>query len=342
MKMIVLASAVTVAAVLLTTMSTDAQQGTNATIKLEKDHIDFLVGNDLVTRYHIKDDQPLPYFWPVNAPGGTPTTRAWPMDKDLPEKKKDHPHHHSVWFAHGDVIPEGMKFKSKKGIQGVDFWSETKGTGGKIVCVKVEQPQKSPDGPFITTQNEWRLPEGDKIMDETRKITLCNLGKANLLILDIDLSASVCPITFADTKEGTMAIRIHSDIATEQGLGGKIQNAEGKINEKETWGYKSAWCDYSGKVDGKMVGLAVLDDPTNPYPACWHARGYGLMAANPFGRDKHSKFPAMKGNDTPVRLAKGEHVHLRYGILLHTGDAIDGQVEAGFKRFVKMRESEKK
>jgi Methane oxygenase PmoA len=334
MKSLLLVLTLTVPATLLPLA--DAQSPPAGTIQVDKDHIDFLVGKTLVSRYHVKADLPLPYFWPLNAPDGTPTTRAWPMDKDLPEKKKDHPHHHSAWFTHGDVIPEGMKFKTKKGIEGVDFWTETKGTGGKLVCTKVEQPKNGPAGPSITTHNEWRLPEGDKVMDETRRITFCNLGKAYLLVLDIDLEASVCPITFADTKEGTMAIRIHSDIAVEQGLGGKMQNAEGKINEKQVWGQKSAWCDYSGKVGGSVVGVAILDDPSNPYPASWHARDYGLMTANPFGRDKHAKFPAMKGNNTPVRLAKGEHLRLRYGLLVHEGDAVEGQVGEHFRRFVEL------
>jgi Methane oxygenase PmoA len=341
MKILILVSTLALAVSLAPPTFLDAQTPPTGTIQVDKDHIDFLVGKGLMTRYHIKGDLPLPYFWPLNAPDGTPTTRAWPMDKDLPEKKKDHPHHHSAWFTHGDVIPEGMKFKSKKGIEGVDFWTETKGTGGKLICTRVEPPKTSPAGPTITTHNEWRLAEGDKVLDETRKITFCNFGKAYLLVLDIDLEASVCPITFADTKEGTMAIRIHSDIAVEQGLGGKMQNAEGKINEKQIWGQKSAWCDYSGKIGNSVVGVAILDDPANPYPAYWHARDYGLMTANPFGRDKHAKFPAAKGNNTPVRLAKGERLHLRYGLLVHQGDAVDGKVGPLFQQFVKLRELQK-
>jgi hypothetical protein len=64
------------------------------------------------------------------------------------------------------------------------------------------------------------------------------------------------------------------------------------------------------------------------------------MAANPFGRDKHARFPAMKGNNDLVRLKKGEHYQLRYGMLLHTGDAISGDVAAHYKRFVELRGKE--
>jgi hypothetical protein len=39
-------------------------------------------------------------------------------------------------------------------------------------------------------------------------------------------------------------------------------------------------------------------------------------------------------------LAKGEHLELRYGILLHDGDTTTGQVAENYQRFVKLREKE--
>ena len=178
-------------------------------------------------------------------------------------------------------------------------------------------------------------------------VALHDLGKnARLIVVNIDLHASVCPITFGDTKEGSFGIRINDVINAEVAKKGKpagkgkIQNADGKIGEKDCWGQKSAWCDYSGPIDGKEVGLAIFDDPKNPYPACWHVRGYGLMAANPFGRDKHAKFPGVKGNNELVRLKQGEHLHLRYGMLLHTGDAVSGEVARHYKAFVELRGKE--
>src|SRR5262249_48897297 len=157
---------------------------------------------------------------------------------------------------------------------------------GKIICTEVGEPKIINKGGAVRlpTKNEWRMSDGVKIMDETRILTFHDLGKARLIIFDIDLIASVCPITFADTKEGAMAIRINDYIAApgKSGKGkGKMQNAEGKTAEVDMWGYKSAWADYSGPLGGKSVGLTVFCDPQNKYSSCWHARGYGLMAANP-------------------------------------------------------------
>jgi hypothetical protein len=335
-------------------------QGGNVSIKKTNDAIEFRAGDELVTRYLINADRPKPIFWPVNAPGGVPLTRSWPQEKALPNEAVDHPHQQSAWFCHGDIIPEGIELKSKiKGIEGVDFWSINKGCG-RMICTKVGDPVNLAigGGVAIETHNEWQTADGIKIMDEKRTIYVYSMPKARLIVLHCDLHASVCNLTFGDTKEGAMGIRINEEIHSrpavkgkpaikdkpatkDQPAGkGKIQNAEGKIGEKECWGQYSNWCDYSGPVGGKVVGLAVLADPKNPYRSAWHVRGYGLMAANPFGREKHANFPAVKGNNELVRLEKGKHLVFRYGMLLHTGDAVDGQVDAYYQRFVKLRDKE--
>ena len=257
------------------------------------------------------------------------------MVKGTPGESTDHVHQKSVWFCHGDVIPEGIEVRDKiKGVEGVDFWSEAKGHGN-IVCTKVEEPRRKGDHAKVATQNEWRMADGTKIMDEARVIHFHDFGKARLLILNIDLEASVCPITFGDTKEGSMGFRINDQIRADKGKG-KLENAEGKVGEKECWGHISAWTDYSGPIDGKMAGLALLADPKNPYPSCWHIRGYGLNAANPFGRAK-AQFPDVRGNKELVQLAKGEHLKLRYGLVLHDGDAAAGGVADVYRRFVELR-----
>ncbi|HXG09224.1 MAG TPA: PmoA family protein [Gemmataceae bacterium] len=333
--------AVLVAAVWL--LPVPAAEPQNVTITVSDDHIDFLAGKELIGRYNKGPNVAKPYMWPVHGPGGVPLTRAWPMMQGQPGESTDHVHQKSLWFCHGDVIPEGIPIKEKiKGVEGVDFWSENKGAG-RIVCTRVETPTMAKNHGRVTTSNEWRTADGQKILDEQRTIHLYDLGDAKLFVFDIELHASVCPITFGDTKEGSFGIRINDAIREEMVIDkkrvkgpGQIENAEGKIGEKQCWGQVSAWCDYSGPLEGKTVGLAILADPANPVPSCWHARGYGLMAANPFGRSG-SGFPAMKGKTDLVKLEKGGRLKLRYGVLLHPGDAKTGKVAEYFERFVKLR-----
>jgi hypothetical protein len=303
-------------------------------VKVDPNQIDFLVGEELVGRYHKGPDVAKPFMWPVRGPNGAVLTRAWPMEALLPGGSKDHVHQKSMWFCHGDVIPEGMELKQKiKGVEGVDFWSEAKGHG-VIRCTAVSTPHLAKDHSQIVTRNEWLTADGAKVLDEQRTITLYDFGLTRLFVFDIDLHASVVPITFGDTKEGSFGVRVN-DVIREQKGKGKLENAEGKVGEGQCWGQLSAWCDYSGPIEGKTVGIAILDDPANPYRACWHSRGYGLMAANPFGRGK-SLFPAMLGRKDLVKLAKGEHLKLRYGLLLHPGDAKEGKVADYYQRFTKL------
>jgi hypothetical protein len=304
-------------------------------IKVMGDHVDFLSGTELITRYHKGPGVAKPYFWPMHGPGGAVLTRGWPMEKFTPGGSADHVHQKSVWFCHGDVIPEGLQLKHKvKGVAGVDFWAEGAGRG-IIRCTSVGTPQVTNDHGQIATRNEWLTADGVKILDEDRVIACYDFGTARLFVFDIDLMAAAASITFGDTKEGSIGVRVN-DVMREQKGQGKLENADGKVGEKGCWGQLSAWCDYSGPIGGKTVGIAIFDDPGNRPPACWHSRGYGLMAANPFGRAE-SKFPAMHGKTDLVKLARGEHLKLRYGLLVHAGDAREGKVADYFQQFVKLR-----
>ena len=169
--------------------------------------IDFLAGKELITRYHIGPEVAKPYFWPLSAPEEIPVTRAWPMQKGLPNESTDHVHQKSK-FCHGDVIPEGIELKvhsADKHVKGVDFWSEGKGHG-QIVCVTAESPKTTGNEASVVTKNGMRW---TKILDEERTIIVRNLGDARLVELNIDLLASACPITFGNTKEGSMGVRVN-------------------------------------------------------------------------------------------------------------------------------------
>jgi hypothetical protein len=302
--------------------------GKTVTIEAGKDHFDFLTGDALAARFQFDTasaNLAKPYFWPVLGPGGVPMTRAWPMKDATPGGTRDHPNHKSVWFGHGNVIPGDG---SLSGGEGIDFWSEGSSCG-RIVCTRASCLQNR-----IEAHCEWRTAQGQKILSDVRRIQLFDLGSAQLFVFDIQLLADVGPITFGDTKEGSFAVRVND--AIREYAGGKIANAEGKVGEFNCWGRQSAWCDYSGPIQGKIVGLAIFDHPENKYRAGWHCRGYGLLAANPFGRSR-TGFPATRGRRDLVHLAHGDQLNLRYGLLLHSGNAKDGKVAKYYDRFIKLK-----
>ena len=104
------------------------------------------------------------------------------------------------------------------------------------------------------------------------------------------------------------------------------------LRDADVWGKRADWCSYYAARNGKTYGVTIFDHPKNSQRAAWHTRAYGLMAANPFGR-AGSGFPDVKGQTELVKLAKGDHLKLRYGILVHRGDAKESKVADIFKKF---------
>ena len=89
--------------------------------------------------------------------------------------------------------------------------------------------------------------------------------------------------------------------------------------------------DYSGLVDGKMTGIACFDHPDNlRHPTTWHARDYGLIAANPFGLHDFEKKDKGAGDYT---IKKGESLTLKYRWLFHTGDTAAAKIEDRWKKW---------
>jgi hypothetical protein len=80
------------------------------------------------------------------------------------------------------------------------------------------------------------------------------------------------------------------------------------------WSTRGRWCILTGHNPEKQVAtIAIIDNPKNPgYPTYWHARGYGLFAANPLGRHIFDpKQPALN-----FTLEKGRSTTFRYRVIL--------------------------
>jgi hypothetical protein len=223
----------------------------------------------------------------------------------------------------------------------VDFWAEG-GGHGRIVCIQVGDAKQLGKGHLVVpTKNEWRAADGTKILDEHRTIHVRAFPAGHLIVLEIDLHASVCPVTFGDTKEGSMGVRVNDLIRLAAKGDGVITSSSGESirppakDNLPIWGKPADWHDYSGVIGGKPAGVAVFDHPGNPVRANWHTRVYGLLAANPFGRDR--SFPSQKGKTDLVRMAKGEHLKLKYAVYAHSGDATAGKVAEVYQTFSEMK-----
>jgi hypothetical protein len=136
-------------------------------------------------------------------------------------------------------------------------------------------------------------------------------------------------VTFGDTKEGTMGIRSNPALNLKgTGAAGHALNSEG-LKDEAIWGKAARWVDYSGPVEGKVTGIACFDHPSNlRHPTTWHAREYGLVAANPFGLHDFEKKPKGAGDYV---IKKGDSLTFRYRWLFHTGDTVAAKIDERWK-----------
>lgn len=256
---------------------------------------------------------PRPFIHPLLAHGGIRLTRGFPLDPQ-PEEARDHPHHQSLWFTHGDV-------------NGHDFWHDP-----------VNVIQFTGDSSLFTSESEvvhtaeyrWRAKD-TVILTETRRIRLAEEDDARVVDFDITLSASHGPVVFGDTKEGTFAIRTHPHLRLEgDAARGAAINSEG-IEGKAIWGKRAGWVAYHGPVEDRPVVLAILEHEDNPrHPTWWHARAYGLVAANPFGVHDFENRPAGTGD---LKLEEGTSLRLRYRVWTAAGEFSREALAEAAKRY---------
>jgi hypothetical protein len=272
-----------------------------------------------------------PYLWPLRAASGMYVTRMWPMEEVAEEQKmladkliqNDHRHQRGMWFAHESVNK-------------LDFWnneaSYTTPNRGKIVLKKVGELKSGKTEGSVAATFEWSAMNGDapSILTESRVMTFYADRDARVFDVDITLTA-IQQATFGDAKDGVFGIRMRPILIEGKGGTGHISNADGMVGEKQLWGKPSSWCDYSGEVNGEKVGIAILDHPENPHhPVRWHARAYGLFAANPFGL---AAFTNDKSQDGSITIQPGESQRYRYRVIIHPGDAQSANIAAQWEKY---------
>jgi hypothetical protein len=240
-----------------------------------------------------------PFFFPLIGPTGDSYTRAYPMQQVAGEDH-DHPHQRSCWFTHGDV-------------NGVDFWGEATESGS----IHELERKVIVEGPVIGrlwTRNEWRAADHRKVCDDERTVTFYRTRDQRIIDFDVRVAATAGPVTFRDTKEGMFGVRVASSMDVTKKRGGRITNAEG-LSDEGAWGKASPWVDYVGPVNGKTVGIAILNHPDSfRFPTTWHVRTYGLFAANPFGW--HDFGRPQRGDFT---VGQGQSIRFAYRLILHEG-----------------------
>jgi len=258
-----------------------------------------------------------PYLYPIIGPSGANLARPFPMEKGGAE---DHKHHRSLWFAHGAV-------------NGVDFWADGEKHGRQehveVTDLKVDQGTVT-----FSTTTSWVSAKGEPMLSDERRVKIRAHEKGGRsLDFAITLKASHGPVVFGDTKEGTFALRVCPSLTHEgEGAQGKMLSSEGK-KDGAVWGKQAPWVSYFGPdPKGESVTVTIFDHPTNlRHPTWWHARTYGLFAANPFGKHDFEKLEDKTAGD--VKLAAGESLTLTYRVHIAAGEPDQADLKSVFEAF---------
>jgi len=279
------------------------------------------VDEQLFTVFHHADPEVTkPYLYPLVGPGGVAMTRGYPMNPGEGEAR-DHPHHTSSWFAHGEL-------------NGHDFWW---GKETRIVLEGELVTELDGDRATIESRHRWLGTDGEAVCLEERRMVLLVEAERRTLDFDITLRPLENPLVFGDTKEGLFALRLAPWLRLEgEVASGSSRNSEG-VKNGECWGKRARWITYWGESkNGAEAGVAIFDHPENhAYPTWWHARDYGLVAANPFGRRAFEGRLARTGGLTVP--ADGAQ-RFRYRIVLYRGAADARALEQAWRVWARLPE----
>ncbi|WP_080054900.1 DUF6807 domain-containing protein [Spirosoma aerolatum] len=276
-----------------------------------------------------------PVLYPIRSAGGNFITRGWPLDP-RPGERIDHPHHVGMWFNYGDV-------------NGHDFWNNSiqvgpdhKGPFGTIVHTGIKSMKNGKGQAELVVTADWLDKDGKVMLQETTTYAFKATASNRTIERIATLKAADKDVLFKDNKEGMIALRmahqleqpatkpeVFTDaqgvetkvpVMNNEGVTGLYHSAEG-VEGDAVWGTRAPWVKLTGTINGEDLSVVMLDNPKNVgYPTYWHARGYGLFAANPLGAAVMSsgKAPAMN-----YTLPAGKSVTFRYKLLIQSGQLSD-------------------
>ena len=292
--------------------------------------VDVIVDGKLFTAYRWPDNVYKPILYPLLTSRGTEITRGFPLNPREGERT-DHLHQVGNWLNYGNV-------------NGYDFWGNGSTgernikNGGQIKHVSVDKLSDGKGEASMVIKAEWLGPDGKEVLSEKTEFHFIANGSVRIIDRITTLTATADkPVIFKDTKEGMFGIRVARQLElpskeavtltdaqgtpstakkiSNEGVTGNYRSSEG-ITGEDVWSTRAKWMNLFGNFDDEKVSLVVFDHPQNvSYPTYWHARGYGLFAANPLGAKDFTK----EKEELNLTLAPGKRLTLKYRILLNSG-----------------------
>lgn len=318
-------STILLSVTLLTHILAQQKKTVTVTKVANENKINITIGNKFFTSFLYPDSLEKPVLYPIATVKGTVITRGFPLNTK-PTDPTDHPHHIGMWFNYENV-------------NGLDFWNNSyaipatkKSTYGWIKTDKIISTKNGDKG-MLSYHANWTNQTKEILLEENTKLEFSEVG--NTRIIDrLTVLTAKSQVIFNDAKDGLLGLRLAHELqtptdkdqkftddkgivtivkgGTDNAANGNYITSEGKMGDA-AWGTRGAWCKVFGKMNNDSVSVVMIDHHQNPnYPTFWHARGYGLFAANPLGEKIFTNGKSTKN----LKLATGESVTFRYRIVL--------------------------
>jgi len=290
--------------------------------------INVLIGNQPFTSFFYPDTLEKPVLYPIRAANGTIVTRGFPLNP-LPGEPTDHPHHIGMWLNYENV-------------NGLDFWNNSfaipaakKNAYGWIKTDRIVETKDGTTG-LLTYHANWTNQANETLLEETTQFAFSGTDRLRIIDRTTTLKANT-EVHFNDAKDGMLGLRLARELqiptiedkkfTDDKGIvtvvkgkpdsiaNGNYLTSEGKQGDA-AWSTRGRWCKVYAKMGNDSVSITIIDHPQNPnYPTFWHARGYGLFAANPLGEKVFTNGKSAKN----LQLKKGESVVFLYRIVIDNG-----------------------
>jgi len=350
MRAFVVAATVSVfggAALVAAFLSARTHPSDRVSVKVDEQdrRVDISIDGEAFTSYIWPAKLAKPVLYPLRTAKGTIVTRGYPLEP-LPGERVDHPHHAGMWLNYENV-------------NGIDFWNNSEAIKpqdapkmGTIQQRAILSAKGGTDQGELEVEADWLTHDKRVLLKEHTRYVF--RGGPNFRSVDriSTLQAQGETIVFADAKDGMLGLRVvraleapsdKAEVFTDAsgrattvakldntGVNGVYLTSEGKKGEA-AWGTRGRWCNLSGKVGEEPVTISIFDHPSNPgFPTYWHARGYGLFAANPLGE----KIFSNGKEELSLTLAPRQSVTFRYKVLISSEILTPESTEAAYKGFV--------
>ncbi len=311
--------------------------------------VDVFVDGKLFTSYLYNDTISVlkkPVLYPLISPNGVDITRGYPLNP-RPGERTDHPHHIGLWFNYGDV-------------NGLDFWGnsdaipkERRDELGTIRNEEITEIININGKAELSVLANWLKPDSSILLKENTTFSFIVKDSVRIIDRTTILTAQNEKVVFNDTKEGMYGVRVARQLEHPSNKPVTLSDAHGNKTEvavldntgvtghyissngvegMDVWGKRAQWMILNGTIDSKNVSIVIMDNPSNPgYPTYWHARGYGLFAANPLGQKTFSNGK----EELNYTLNPNESVTFKYRVEILSEKSTKSRIDKDYQYFIK-------